>query len=72
MVPNMMAVGEEGGRLDESLAEVADYYEKGMDQTVRIVTSLIEPLLVLVLGLVVGLIVAAMLLPIFEIGTAMR
>jgi type II secretory pathway component PulF len=72
MVPNMMAVGEEGGRLEESLSEVADFYEKGMDQTIRIVTSLIEPLLILALGGIVGLIVAAMLLPIFEIGVGMR
>ncbi|MBN1557403.1 MAG: type II secretion system F family protein [Lentisphaerae bacterium] len=68
-VSNMVAVGEEGGRLEESLSEVAGFYEKEVEQQSRMATSLLEPILILVVGLVVGFIVASMLLPIFEIGT---
>jgi len=68
-VANMAAVGEEAGRLDESLEEVASFYEKEVDQHTRLATSLLEPMLILAVGAIVGFIVAAMLLPIFEIGT---
>jgi len=71
-VCNMCAVGEEAGRLDEALAEVASFYEKEVEQSNRLLTSLIEPVLILIVGSIVGLIVAAMLLPIFEMGTAVR
>jgi len=71
-VAHMAAVGEESGRLDESLAEVATYYEKEVDHYSRLMTSLIEPVLILVVGLMVGVIVAAMLLPIFKLSTVMR
>ncbi|MFC1497281.1 type II secretion system F family protein [Verrucomicrobiota bacterium] len=70
-VASMAAVGEEAGRLDESLTEIASFYEKEVDQQTRLVTSLLEPILILVVGVVVGFIVAAMLLPIFELGTGM-
>ncbi len=65
---NMIAVGEETGGLEEVLAEVAEFYDQEVDQQTRTVTTLIEPLLILIIGAVVGLIVFAMLLPIFEIG----
>jgi len=71
MVVNMSAVGEEGGRLDESLAEVASFYEAEIDQQTRVVMSLIEPILILVVGGIVGFIVAAMLLPIFKLSVSM-
>jgi len=71
-VANMAAVGEEAGHLEQALTEVATFYEKEVDQMSRMATSLIEPLLILVVGAVVGMIVAAMLLPIFEIGTSVR
>ncbi|MDA0991870.1 MAG: type II secretion system F family protein, partial [Verrucomicrobia bacterium] len=70
-VANMTAVGEEAGRLDESLLEVALFYEKEVDQQTRVATSLIEPILILIVGAVVGFIVAAMLLPIFELGSGL-
>ena len=70
-VTNMTAVGEEVGTLETSLNEIATFYEKEMDQQARLVTSLIEPLLILAVGGVVGFIVAAMLLPIFELGTGL-
>ena len=71
MVANMCAVGEEAGQLDESLTEVASYYEAEVDQRSRLVTSLLEPILILVVGGMVGFIVAAMLLPIFRLSVAM-
>lgn len=72
LVSNMAAVGEEGGRLDEALFEVALFYEKEVDQQSRLAMSLLEPILILVVGAVVGFIVCAMLLPIFELSTTMR
>lgn len=70
-VANMTAVGEEAGRLDEALLEVAAFYERQVEQHARLVTSLIEPLLILVVGGLVGFIVAAMLLPIFTLGSGL-
>jgi type II secretory pathway component PulF len=71
-VANMAGVGEEAGRLEEALAEVATFYEREVTQMSRMATSLIEPLLILTVGGIVGLIVAAMLLPIFEIGSGLQ
>lgn len=68
-VANMVGVGEEAGRLDDALNEIASFFEKEVDQQNRLMTSLLEPLMILGVGLIVGFIVAAMLLPIFEIGT---
>lgn len=71
-VANLIAVGEEGGRLPETLAEVAAFYEKEVEQQARVATGLLEPLMILVVGGIVGFIVAAMLLPIFELGSQLR
>jgi type II secretory pathway component PulF len=65
---NMVAVGEETGRLEESLEDVARYYDSSVKRQGRITAALIEPLLLLVVGSVVGFIVFAMLMPIFELG----
>jgi len=65
---NMIAVGEEGGNLEQSLAEIANTYEKEIEQMIKIMTSLLEPLLILIVGAVVGFIVFAMLLPVFNMG----
>ncbi len=70
LVANMAAVGEEGGKLDEALNEVAVFYEKSVVQQSRMVTSLLEPALILIVGALVGFIVSAMLLPIFQMGTS--
>lgn len=67
---SMIIVGEESGRLDESLAEVADSYERDTDDAVATSTALLEPLMILIVGSVVGFIVVAMLLPIFELDMA--
>ena len=69
---NMIAVGEKGGNLEGVLLEVAHSYEREVRKMIKIVTSLLEPAIILVMGLVVGFIVFAMLLPIFEINLAVR
>jgi len=71
-VTNMVAVGEESGRLDEALLEVAAFYQRELDRDLRQVTTLLEPALILLVGVVVGFIIFAMLLPIFQIGQAVR
>lgn len=68
---NMLAVGEKGGNLEESLLEVAEFYEREVDKMTRIMTSLLEPAIILIMSLIVGFIVFAMLLPIFEINLGM-
>jgi type II secretory pathway component PulF len=67
-VVNMVATGEKTGALDRSLSRVVILYEKEIDSTVKTITTLIEPLLVLLVGFVVGIIVISMLLPIFQIN----
>ncbi len=67
-VNNMIAVGEESGALEKALLKVAISYEREVDRTVKVLTSLLEPLMILTIGLVIGFIVIAMLLPIFEIS----
>jgi general secretion pathway protein F len=65
---NLISVGEESGNLAGALGEVADSYERDTDEMIRIMSSLLEPLMILVMGLIVGFIVVAMLLPVFEIN----
>lgn len=69
---NMTAVGEEAGRLDAALLDVAAYYERDCEQRGRMATSLLEPALILVVGAMVGFIVAAMLLPVFRLTSGLR
>jgi type II secretory pathway component PulF len=65
---SMIAVGEESGKLEESLEQIASSYEKEVDQTIKVMVSMVEPLLILSVGGVVGFIVFAMLLPILNMG----
>jgi len=69
---NMIAVGERGGNLQEVLLEVAVFYEREVRKINKIMTSLLEPAIILVMGLIVGFIVMAMLLPIFEINMGIK
>ena len=66
----MTAIGEESGALDEMLGNVASYYEGEVESLVDHLTSLLEPLIMGVLGVIVGGLVVAMYLPIFQLGTA--
>jgi general secretion pathway protein F len=69
---NMIAVGERGGNLQEVLLDVAVFYEREVHKINKIMTALLEPAIILVMGLIVGFIVMAMLMPIFEINMGMR
>jgi len=65
---NMIAVGEETGKLDAMLAEIANYYDQEVKRTTKRLTALLEPALILVMGLIVGVVVISMLLAIFSIN----
>jgi len=69
MVVQMVAIGEESGSLDAMLAKVADFYEAEVDDAVDNLSSLLEPLIMAVLGILVGGLVVAMYLPIFKMGS---
>lgn len=68
----MVSVGEEGGKLDGVLSEVANIYTQEIDAKLKVVTSLMEPMIILFLGVVLGGIVMAMLLPIFQINMLIK
>jgi len=72
MVTNMIAVGEESGTLERSLFKIADAYDTEIERTIKTITSLLEPGLILFMGMVVGFIVIAMLLPIFHLNLMIR
>jgi len=69
---HMIGVGEETGELESMMLRVADTYESEVDQSVTAMTSLLEPIMILIMGLVVGIIVIAILLPIFEMSQVIR
>lgn len=68
MVVQMIAVGEESGSLDEMASKVADFYELDVDNAVDSMSSLLEPMIMAILGVLVGGLVIAMYLPIFKLG----
>ena len=69
MVVQMVAIGEEAGSVESMLAKVADFYEEEVDNAVDSLSSLIEPLVMAVLGVLVGGLIIAMYLPIFMMGS---
>jgi type IV pilus assembly protein PilC len=70
MVIQMCSIGEETGSLDAMLSKVADFYEGEVDDSVEALSSLMEPMIMVVLGTLIGGMVIAMYLPIFKIGQA--
>ncbi len=68
MVIQMVAIGEESGSVDHMLSKVADWYEQEVDDAVEALTSLLEPIIMAVLGVLIGGMVVAMYLPIFKMG----
>jgi type IV pilus assembly protein PilC len=68
MVIQMVAIGEESGALDSMLSKVADYFEQEVDDAVEALSSLMEPMIMVVLGTLIGGMVIAMYLPIFKLG----
>jgi len=67
MVTQMIAVGEETGRLDQMLVKVANFYDEEVDATLKALTSLIEPLMIVGLGLIVGFIAVSVISPIYSL-----
>ena len=68
MVIQMVSIGEESGQLDAMLSKVADFFEAEVDDAVEAMSSLMEPLIMVVLGTLIGGMVVAMYLPIFKLG----
>ena len=68
MVTQMVAIGEESGALDSMLGKVADFFEQEVDDSVEAMSSLMEPMIMVVLGTLIGGMVIAMYLPLFKLG----
>ncbi len=68
LVPNMLRIGEQSGAIEQMMTKVADYYEKEVDNEVANISSIIEPVMMVVLGVVAFIIVAAVLLPIYGLA----
>lgn len=72
MVTQMIAIGEESGTLDVMLSKVADFYEEQVNDAVDMLSTLLEPMIIVVLGVIVGGIVISLYLPIFQINTLLH
>ena len=72
MVCHMIAVGEQTGALDAMLNKIADFYEDEVDNMVNNLTTLMEPLVILLLGVIIGGLVVSMYLPIFKLGSVIQ
>jgi type IV pilus assembly protein PilC len=68
LVPDMLRIGEQSGSMEAMTAKVADYYEKEVDQQIKNISTIIEPVLMVILGVVAFIIVAAVLLPIYGLA----
>ncbi len=68
LVPNMVRIGEQSGSLEQMLAKTADYYEKEVDDEIKSISTIIEPVLMVGLGIAAFIIVAAVLLPIYGLA----
>jgi type IV pilus assembly protein PilC len=68
MVLQMSSIGEESGSLDQMLSKVADFYEQEVDEAVKGLSTLMEPIIIVILGTLIGGIVVSMYLPIFKLG----
>jgi type IV pilus assembly protein PilC len=69
MVTQMVAIGEEAGALDAMLFKIAEFYETEVNNAVDALSSLLEPMIMVVIGVVVGSMVVGMYLPIFKLGS---
>jgi len=68
LVPNMLKIGEESGQIEKMMERTADYYEKEVDNQIKTVSTIIEPVMMVLLGVVALVIVAAVLLPVYGIA----
>lgn len=65
LVPNMLRIGEQSGAMETMMAKVADYYEKEVDNEIKTISTIIEPVMMVIMGVIAIIIVAAILLPIY-------
>ena len=72
MVAQMVGVGEETGALDTMLAKIADFYDSEVEAAVKALTSIMEPVMIIVVGGIVGVIVISMYLPLFSIYNSIK
>jgi type IV pilus assembly protein PilC len=72
MVSHMVSVGEETGSLDTMLTKIADFYEDQVDAAVKALTSILEPVMIVIVGGMVGFIVISMYLPLFKVYDAIK
>ena len=72
MVVQMIAVGEDSGSMETMLRKVAEFYDSEVESTTKALTSLIEPLLIAVLGIVIGGMIVALYMPIFGLAQAVQ
>ena len=68
LVPDMLRIGEQSGSIEQMMAKTADYYEKEVDNQIKTISTLIEPLLMVILGIFAFIVVAAVLLPIYSLA----
>jgi type IV pilus assembly protein PilC len=68
LVPNMLKIGEQSGSIEQMLGKTADYYEKEVDDEIKAVQTIIEPVMMVLLGVVAFIIVAAVLLPVYGLA----
>ena len=68
----MISAGEESGKLGETLDEISSFYTKKLKETIKTVTSMIEPIMIMLMGGVVGFIAMAINLPIFKLSTLVK
>ena len=69
LVPNMLKIGEQSGSMEQMMGKAADYYEKELDNEIRAIQTIIEPVMMILMGLVAFTIVAAVLLPIYNLAS---
>src|SRR5207302_8855612 len=72
MVTHMVGVGEETGALDEMLDKIADFYEDQVAASVKALTSILEPVMIVVIGSIVGFIVISMYMPLFSVYNSIK
>lgn len=68
LVPNMLRIGEQSGQIEEMMAKIAEYYEKEVDNQIKTISTIIEPVMMVLLGVAAFIIVAAILLPIYGLA----
>jgi type IV pilus assembly protein PilC len=72
MVVQMLAVGEETGAMDTMLSKIADFYEDEVAAAIKALTSILEPLMIIIVGAMVGFIVISMYMPLFKVYDAIK